>query len=222
MKLLVVDLLSERYGFGKQGVLNIINELHPDQVFLWAPHTNEHLDYGIGHRIEEPCEADMIIITGSRRNVSSWEPWMDLVANVIRGSRVPMFGICFGHQIIAAALGGIVQRAPEPTEKVERIMFADGSEVHGLFSHQDHVISSGEMLNIAVSESCRHVVHVHPTRPIFSVQFHPETDEKALDIAVLRGEMTTEERQQYTFEFQPMSLAEFFSTDLEHVRHMAS
>ena len=36
---------------------------------------------------------------------------MDDVADLIRQSEVPIYGICFGHQIICKALGGEVVRA---------------------------------------------------------------------------------------------------------------
>lgn len=211
MKLLVVDLLAERYGFGKQGVRNIVDELQPEQVFLWSPHTNQPLDYGFGNRVDGPVECDLIVISGSRKNVSMWEPWMDDVAQLIQTCEVPLYGICFGHQIISAALGGKIVRAIQATESVCSVDITNGKRIYGLFSHQDHVVESGEMLNIGTSEACASVVHVHPQRPIYTVQFHPETDEKVLAEAVKHGEMTTEERKAYLFDHQTFTLAEFFS-----------
>ncbi|MEK9730378.1 MAG: hypothetical protein VW230_01320 [Candidatus Poseidoniales archaeon] len=211
MKVLIVDLLAERHGFGKQGVRNIVDELQPDELFLWSPHTDQPLDYGIGTRVDGPVECDLIVISGSRKNVSMWEDWMDEVARLIRTCDVPLYGICFGHQIIAATLGGKVTRADRATESVCSVDVSNGRTIYGLFSHQDHVVESGEMLNIGSSEACGSVVHVHPTRPIYSVQFHPETDEKVLAEAVEHGEMSQEERQGYVFEHQVFSLAEFFS-----------
>ena len=60
-----------------------------------VPHTDERLDYGYGTVVQQPVEADAIVITGSRRNVSMWEPWMDQVVALIRGCEVPLYGICF-------------------------------------------------------------------------------------------------------------------------------
>ena len=81
-KLLVVDLLAEREAFGKKGVEEIVRHFPEHEVLLWAPHTDEVRDYGFGKRIDAPEEADAIVITGSRRNVSMWEPWMDDVAKL--------------------------------------------------------------------------------------------------------------------------------------------
>ena len=89
-KLLVVDLLAEREGFGGKGVEEIVSHFPDHDVLLWAPHTNEARDYGFGTRIDKPTDADVIVITGSRKNVSMWEDWMDEVAALIRDCKVPL------------------------------------------------------------------------------------------------------------------------------------
>ena len=76
VRLLVVDLLAEREGFGKGGVREIVHHFSPSEVFLWSPHTDQRLDYGFGTVVSQPVQADAIMITGSRRNVSMWEGWM--------------------------------------------------------------------------------------------------------------------------------------------------
>ena len=116
MKLLVVDLLAERKAFGKEGVREIISHFENPDIYLWSPHTTERIDYGFGKVVDKPIDADFVVITGSRRNVSQWEDWMDDVADLIRKVEVPMIGICFGHQIIAASLGG---KELEQTTKVK-------------------------------------------------------------------------------------------------------
>jgi GMP synthase-like glutamine amidotransferase len=53
------------------------------------------------------------VITGSKNNVSENLPWMIQLKNLIIEAKEidqPMLGICFGHQIIADALGGKVGR----------------------------------------------------------------------------------------------------------------
>ncbi|DAC27368.1 MAG TPA: hypothetical protein D7H99_04810, partial [Candidatus Poseidoniales archaeon] len=79
MRLLVVDLLAERKAFGKEGVREIVSHFDNPEIFLWAPHTKQRTDYGFGTVIEEPVECDFIVVTGSRSNVSDWQPWMDEV-----------------------------------------------------------------------------------------------------------------------------------------------
>ena len=54
---------------------------------------------------------DAFIIPGSRSNVTDAEPWMEPLAALLRDVHrlgKPLVGICFGHQMLAAALGGKV------------------------------------------------------------------------------------------------------------------
>ena len=196
-KLLVVDLLAEREAFGGKGVEVIVKHFPDHEILLWAPHTDEPRQYGFGTRIDEPVESDVVVITGSRRNVSMWEPWMDVVAKLIRECEVPLYGICFGHQIICKALGGEVIRAAESTAMIAEVTYNDGTKTKQLFTHQDHVIDSGEMEVVGSAEHCEIAVCKHPTRPITTVQFHPEAVESVLNYSLECGDMTPSEREAF-------------------------
>ena len=57
---------------------------------------------------------DAWIITGSKYSCYEQFPWMLQIENLIRSlyiKHVPCIGLCFGHQIIARALGGTVQQS---------------------------------------------------------------------------------------------------------------
>ncbi|MEA2357601.1 MAG: hypothetical protein QOI62_861 [Solirubrobacteraceae bacterium] len=64
----------------------------------------------------EPTGADAIVALGSDRSVhASTDPWIEPELEFLRAAHaadVPVLGICFGAQALAAALGGTVARAP--------------------------------------------------------------------------------------------------------------
>ena len=208
--LLIVDLLAEREAFGKKGVEEIVKHFPDHKILLWAPHVEIPLDYSFGTRVDEPDEYDVVVITGSRRNVSMWEPWMDRVAKLIKECEVPLYGICFGHQIICKVLGGEVIRAKEKTEQMLSVNYIDGMIVNQLFTHQDHVIDAGEMEVIASSEHCEIVACMHPTREIKTVQFHPEAVLSVLDYSVECGDMNQEEREEFGEGIQDLDFSASF------------
>ena len=52
---------------------------------------------------------DGFVIPGSKYNATDDEPWIEPLCEVIRQAHAQgkaLFGICFGHQVIAKALGG--------------------------------------------------------------------------------------------------------------------
>ncbi len=60
-------------------------------------------------------DAEGWLITGSRHGAYEDHPWIPPLEDFIRdgyAARVPLVGICFGHQIIAQALGGKVEKYP--------------------------------------------------------------------------------------------------------------
>ena len=197
MRLLVVDLLAEREAFGRVGVGEIVHHFSPTEVFLWSPHTQDRLDYGFGTVVASPVDADAIVITGSRRNVTMWESWMDEVVELIRETTTPLYGICFGHQIIAHAFGGKVERAEEDSHFVAEVFEQSGDTIIASFAHQEYVVDAGELDVIASSDHCKIAACKHPTRPIHTVQYHPEAVSKVLDAALACGDMNQEERSAY-------------------------
>jgi GMP synthase (glutamine-hydrolysing) len=95
----------------------------------------------------DSSECDAWITTGSRHSVNDDEPWIrrleEFVRDVARAD-VPFIGICFGHQLIAKALGGTVVQSDRGwgvgMKDVEvRDDLGLGSSYRVLNSHQDQV-----------------------------------------------------------------------------------
>jgi anthranilate synthase component 2 len=102
------------------------------------------------------------------------------------GARVPVLGVCLGHQAIGEALGGLVSRSPVPVHGVRCRVHHDGT---GLFAGLPTPLWAGRYHSLCVVEkSLPETLRVtarsddgvvmalaHTTRPLFGVQFHPES-----------------------------------------------
>ena len=110
---------------------------------------------------------------------------LDLIAAAAR-ARLPLFGVCLGHQAIGQAFGGRVVRAPEPWHgKVDRIshggtdIFASvpspfrATRYHSLIVDRDTLPDALE--TTAVNAAGIIMGLRHRSLPIFGVQFHPES-----------------------------------------------
>jgi GMP synthase (glutamine-hydrolysing) len=133
---------------------------------------------------------------------------MDEVANLIRTCDVPLYGICFGHQIICKALGGEVIRAQENSGFIAEVTHNNGTVTKQLFTHQDHVIDSGEMEVIGSAAHCEIAVCKHPTRPIRTVQYHPEAVHSVLEYSLECGDMKQKERDAFGDGIQDLDVSQ--------------
>lgn len=127
---------------------------------------------------------DGVVLTGSSASVYEVddEPWIadqaDLVRELVE-RRIPTLGICFGHQIVNAGLGGRVDHVGT-THRLVAVELAneplfDGVEPVVSAVHGDAVVEPGEgMRTIARTEYSPYFGTKHEDAPLWTVQFHPE------------------------------------------------
>ena len=135
-------------------------------------------------------ECDAYLITGSKASCYDNVQWIHALKEFIKAlhkNKKKLIGVCFGHQIIAEALGGSVRKSPSGWHagvdsislNNDALEYGDqGKKYNLVFSHQDEVkrLPRNATL-IAESASCpigMFLIENH----IFCTQGHIELDKK--------------------------------------------
>lgn len=122
-------------------------------------------------------DCDGWIITGSKHGAYEDHAFIPLLETLIRdvyAADIPLVGICFGHQIIAQALGGKVEKFAGGWA-AGRTMYDWNGETLALNAwHQDQVTELPADASVfATNDFCRHAALVYGNR-VFTTQPHPE------------------------------------------------
>lgn len=165
---------------------------YPDMFRALLAPADENLSFTAtslldGEPLPDPSACEAVLITGSPFGVYDSPPWMDPLRAFIRGAaaaRTPMVGVCFGHQVIADALGGDVRKSEKgwgvgrhTYEVIARRdwMAGAGQAVSLAVSHQDQVITPPKgVTTLARSAHTEHAILAYDEIPAISVQGHPE------------------------------------------------
>jgi len=124
-----------------------------------------------------PVDAfDGYILSGSDKGVYDDTPWMTPLRDFLVAAKAagkPMFGVCFGHQIMADVFGGKAEKIGPPEIGV-RAFDIDGGRVTGQVWHQDQVTKIPPGAQVIGSADYCPVAALSYDFPAMSVQFHPE------------------------------------------------
>ena len=153
-----------------------------------------------GEPLPAPETLEGIVITGSPAGVYDDLPWMEPLRSFIRQAyerRTPMLGVCFGHQIMADALGGDVRKSDKgwgigrhSYQVQSRPSFLAGAPaaLSIACSHQDQVMTPPAEAEVFLASSfAPNAGLFYRNGAALSVQPHPEFDDDyALTLAELR------------------------------------
>ena len=117
------------------------------------------------------------LLTGSRHGAYEDQPFIPPLEDFIRAAfeaEVPMVGVCFGHQIIAQALGGKVEKFKGGWAVGRQVYDFGGEQIALNAWHQDQVVSLPASATVcATNEFCENAALLYGKRA-FTVQAHPE------------------------------------------------
>lgn len=176
-------------------ILVLDNEVKPDYRIL-APEIARLIGDAEYHVIVDdpnhpPLDRfDGVVLSGSTDSVYEDDhgEWFDVELDLIDcciDEGIPLFGDCYGHQLINYALGGRVESDHRRSTFVEMIEYDDSSA--GVLTgvdpivpvlHGDLVVEPGEKMEpVARTEYDDNFCTRHTDAPVWTVQFHPELTE---------------------------------------------
>jgi GMP synthase-like glutamine amidotransferase len=138
-----------------------------------------------GEPLPEVDRLEAILITGSAAGVYDDFEWIAPLEQFVRtahASGVPMVGVCFGHQLIAQALGGTVRKSEKGWGLGRHVYdvapgngMIEGTQIALACSHQDQVITPPDgATTILSSDFTPHAGLLYAGGRTLSVQPHPE------------------------------------------------
>lgn len=130
-------------------------------------------------------DVDAAVVTGSKASAYWEEAWIDSLRSWLREADdrdLPIFGVCFGHQIVADALGGTVGDMGEyelgyhAVDRVAESPLFDGvdEEFVAFCTHHDEVTELPPGAQLTARNE--YAIQGFRRGNAFGVQFHPEFD----------------------------------------------
>ncbi|MDC0598383.1 glutamine amidotransferase [Gammaproteobacteria bacterium] len=162
-----------------------------------------------GEQLPELSEISALVITGSAAMLTDNNDWSNYSSRYIQQAvkqNIPVLGICFGHQLIAKALGGKVDFHPAGREIGTTVVsLSKEGQQDPLFknlknqfyvqvSHSQSVIELPDQAEILASNDFESHHSLRYGENVWGVQFHPE-----FSAAVMKA-YVTERNQDLTAE----------------------
>ncbi len=187
------DALSVIHGRSADWFIRILSQTPYNFVFT----AYQAFDGALPETLDE-CDA--YIVTGSPYSATDSDEWIvALSAFLIKAAaRMPVVGVCFGHQLLHHTFGGKVEKSPQgwgigvheyATTRTPDWMAPRADNIRLLVSHQDQVVQlARDAVLVAGSDFCPNAIATIGTN-ILTIQGHPDyTDEFARDLYQSRRE----------------------------------
>lgn len=200
--LLKCDSVSEpfvkKHGQYPKMFVDLLLPVVPD--IEWVIYDVEH-----GFFPSDIDAVDAYVITGSRHGVNDGHEWISQLEEFVRllhHRQKKVIGICFGHQLIAKALGGKVIKSPKGwgVGINQSQMFQQKSWMHPfqnqfnlIISHQDQVVELPKDAEVLAGNDFCPYYMLQIGNNLLTIQGHPEfTKEYSRDLMLSREDTINE------------------------------
>jgi len=144
-------------------------------------------DVATGDLPSDPLDHDAYLITGSPAGVYEDHDWIAPLKDFLRSAKgkAKLVGICFGHQIMAEAFGGRVEKSDlgwgiglQSYDVIHRALWMDKAERFAIpVSHQDQIVEQPPASRVlARNDFSPFAMLAYGDQPAISFQGHPEFD----------------------------------------------
>lgn len=151
-------------------------------------------------QVPDDPDVDGVVVTGSEASVYWDDPWIDPTIDWVREAidgGLPTLGVCFGHQVVATALGGEVVDMGE-YELGYREIRHDGDPLFAgidnpflaFATHSDTVAELPAEVHLIAEND--YGVQAFRTDLAVGVQFHPEYDQETAEWVTERKDLPPE------------------------------
>lgn len=150
------------------------------------------VDARVAESLPDPFDFAGVIVTGSASRVMERAPWIlrieRYLADLVRRDH-PLLGICFGHQLLGQALGGLVAPNPRGREMgtVRLGIVTDDPlldrSIEPALAHMTHLDSITKLppgAQVLASTALEPHAALRFGERAWGVQFHPEFDEQVM------------------------------------------
>lgn len=132
------------------------------------------------------AHGELYLITGCNLSAYDRVPWIEQLLDWIRqahSERVKLVGVCFGHQMVAQALGGRVERSPKgwgtgirQSDVVddEALTFFPDGHLRLLYNHHDQVVALPPEATLVAHSAFCPIESFRIGHHILTFQGHPE------------------------------------------------
>jgi GMP synthase (glutamine-hydrolysing) len=195
------------------------------------------VEYDVTEReLPDTFAFDGCLVTGSRASVYWDEPWIRDLEAWVRDATdhdIPFLGVCFGHQLLANALGGTVEPMGEyeigyrtvERDGPSRLLAGLDDEFTAFTTHSDAVVELPPGARLIAEND--YGVHGFELDRVFAVQFHPEYDtetarhiaaEKPLPDGLMERVLAGINEENYAAACESKQLFDNFLSYVEEVR----